>query len=178
MCQCLHLLHFFYCAHIHFALLRIRRTELRLLRSGSVQYEVWQKGGPCKENDGQAWLWTHHTGPEHHHTGEGCLFSIIIINSTYYLAFSPFLVRRWQFETLLQSGLITFLKNEPITILFVLFLWQASNLGHLKPKSSWATYINWLALMWDHHIPHSYGHHRALLPALNKHSLLTRQKLN
>ena len=38
-----------------------------------------------------------------------------------------------------------------------LYAKQGSYLGHLKHKASWATYINLLALTWDHHIPHSFG---------------------
>ena len=36
----------------------------------------------------------------------------------------------------------------------------------------------WLALKWDHHIPHSYGQRQASNLQHSKDSLLTRQKLN
>ena len=47
------------------------------------------------------------------------------------------------------------------TLLFLFYLQQGSHHGQIKQKASWALCIDWLALTWDHHIPHSNGQHPA-----------------
>ena len=49
-----------------------------------------------------------------------------------------------------------------------LFLKWGSRIGHLKLEASWAMYINWPPLTWDHHIPLSYGHRQASNLKLSK----------
>ena len=80
------------------------------------------------------------------------------------------------FEVDSDSGTVSLIapldyeRNRKVGLLFI-------HLSHIKLKASWATYINWLLLTWDHHIPHSYGHRHASNVQHTNDGLLTRLKL-